>query len=174
MPCSDLHTRYAPILRAVIMRVMHDPVETDDVLQEVFLQVWTRAETYCAERGQPLGWLITLARRRAIDRLRQRCAYQRACDRFEVQSVPAAATGGKAHSVEQEACGDDLRELLERLITRLPPRQQEVVKLAFFKGCSQREIAANLHLPLGTVKTRIELGVRKLALAVGPSRDKIS
>ncbi|HEX8295422.1 MAG TPA: sigma-70 family RNA polymerase sigma factor [Chthoniobacteraceae bacterium] len=169
----QLYTRYRSVLRGVVMRVVHDEADADDVLQDVFLQLWTRADSYSPSKGKPLGWLITLARRRAIDRLRQRSAYRRATDRFEVESRHPKKEASENHTVERAAFHDDLRQLLNKLIARLPTAQREVVEKAFFEGMSQREIAARMQLPLGTVKTRIELGLRKLSAVVVASRQKI-
>ena len=169
---SLLYERYAGVLKGVVLRVVHDDAEADDVLQEIFLQAWWRAGTYSREKGKPLGWLVTLARRRAIDRMRQRSAYRRATDRYECEC-------SQPHEEQERTCLDDevfhheLRDLLRRQLNALPPFQRQAIDLAFFKGMSQREIAASTHLPLGTVKTRIELGMRKLADAVRADREKI-
>ena len=167
-----LYERYAAVLKGVVMRVVHDDAEAEDLLQEIFVQVWGRAENYSPEKGKPLGWLVTLARRRAIDRLRQRRAYRSATDRFEIECklpCPAPSRGGFEGHVFQ----DDLRELLTKLIDALPVFQRQAIMLAFFEGMSQREIAAATRIPLGTIKTRIELGMRKLAGAVLAVRGKI-
>jgi RNA polymerase sigma-70 factor, ECF subfamily len=167
-----LYERYAAVLKGVVMRVVHDEAEAEDLLQEIFMQVWGRAENYSPEKGKPLGWLVTLARRRAIDRLRQRRAYRRATDRFEWEcKVPhqVEERGG----FENHVFHDDLRELLFKLIEGLPAFQRQAITLAFFEGMSQREIAAATSIPLGTIKTRIELGMRKLSGAVLAVREKI-
>jgi RNA polymerase sigma-70 factor (ECF subfamily) len=171
---ETLYVRHRPVLRGVVLRVLGDEIEVDDVLQEVFVQLWTRANDYSPRRGKPLGWLITLARRRAIDRLRQRTAYQRATDRFESEvRHPLLELGYDAHSVEGAAARADMRALLHGALQRLPEKQRMVVERAFLDGLTQREIAADLHLPLGTVKTRIELGLRKLGSVLAGSRRKI-
>src|SRR5437867_379188 len=77
---AELYDRYSGILKAVIMRVIHDEAEAEDLLQEIFLQIWQQAGHYSAEKGKPLGWIVTLTRRRAIDRLRKRQAYTRATE----------------------------------------------------------------------------------------------
>jgi RNA polymerase sigma-70 factor, ECF subfamily len=156
-----LHKRYRVLLKSIIMQVLHDETESDDVLQEVFLQVWDRAHSYSSGKGKLMSWLCTLARRRAIDRLRQQSAYRRATDRYEVSCN------------EHEAFRDDLRSLLREHLGTLPPSQQEVIRLAFFEEKSQREISAITRTPLGTVKTRIELGIKKLSHAFGGLRDKV-
>lgn len=170
---ARLHHRYRAILKSIIMQVLHDDAETDDVLQEVFLQVWDRADSYSAHKGKLVSWLCTLARRRAIDRLRQHSAYRRATDRYEVSCNHHDKAVEETHVVESEACRDDLREILEAHMKSLPPNQEQVVRLAFFENRSQREIAALTGTPLGTVKTRIELGIRKLSHSLGGLRGKI-
>jgi len=169
-----LYKRYRAILKSIIMQVLHDESEADDVLQEVMLQVWNRADSYSAGKGKLVSWLCTLARRRAIDRLRQHTAYQRATDRYEVSCNHADKEVSQIHPVEHEAYKDELRELLDRHLGALPPNQQKVIQLAFYENKSQREISALTHTPLGTVKTRIELGIKKLSCAFGGLREKVS
>lgn len=168
---NTLIARYQGVLTGVVMKVLHNRAEAEDVLQEVFLQVWDRAETYAPEKGKLLSWLSTVARRRAIDRVRQSCAYHRATDRFEV-SVRHENISQEFHH-EHTAEDRDVRELIDRQLDLLPVPQREAVSLAFLDGRSQREIAEITHTPLGTVKTRIELGLKKLSQAIGGSRHKI-
>jgi RNA polymerase sigma-70 factor (ECF subfamily) len=165
--------RYGSMLKAVIMKVLHDDAEADDVLQEVLLQIWERARHYSAERGRLMSWLSTVARRRAIDRVRQTCAYRRATDRFEVVSRHPDKSIDQTHPVEFEAQQSDARQLIDRQLDLLPETQREAVSLAYLDGHSQREIAVLTHTPLGTVKTRIELGLRKLSQSLAGSKDKI-
>ena len=170
---ADLDARYRGILRSIVMQVIHDPAETEDVLQDVLLQIWDRAESYSSHKGKLVSWLCTLARRRAIDRLRQHSAYRRATDRYEVSCNHSDKAVDETHTVERDACRDDLRELLEEQMKTLPPNQERVIRLAFFENRSQREISVLTNTPLGTVKTRIELGIRKLSHALGGLRGKI-
>ena len=168
-----LYRRYRAVLRSIIMQVLHDETETDDVLQEVLLQVWNRAGSYSSRKGKLVSWLCTLARRRAIDRLRQHSAYRRATDRFEVSENHPDKSVDETHTVERDACNDDLRDLLQRHLGALPPNQQQVIRMAFFENRSQREISSLTHTPLGTVKTRIELGIKKLSYSLGGQREKV-
>ncbi len=170
---EKLHQRYKAVLKSIIMQVLHDDAEADDVLQEVFLQVWDRAHSYSAHKGKLVSWLCTLARRRAIDRLRQHSAYRRATDRYEISCNHPDKGFEETHQVENEAFQGDIRELLDQQLATLPPKQQQVIKLAFFENRSQREISAMTDTPLGTVKTRIELGMKKLTHAFGGLRDKV-
>jgi len=167
---ENLHRRYRRILRSVIMQVLHDDAEAEDVLQDVFLQVWNRPRTYSASRGKLVNWLATLARRRAIDHLRQRSAYRRATDRYEVLCNHPDKTRSETHPVEHAAQQDDLRKFMQNHLRRLPLEQQEALRLSFFEGRTQREISRITETPLGTVKTRIELGLRKLGQMVGKAR----
>ena len=170
---ETLCKRYSTVLKAVIMKVLHDESEAEDVLQEVFLQVWDRALSYSPEKGKLLSWLATVARRRAIDRVRQTCAYRRATDRFEIVSRHPDKDISVTHPVEHEAQQDDVRALIDRQLDLLPDLQRQAICLAYLEGRSQREIASITHTPLGTVKTRIELGLKKLSHAIGGSKDKI-
>ena len=171
---EQLYRRHRGMLRGVVLRIVRDEAEAEDVLQDVFIQVWKQGSHYSVAKGQVIGWLIVLARRRSLDRLRQRSAYQRATDRFEAEHERHVEEGLDRCHVEQDVCSNDLRGLMFSLISHLPPAQQQVVLLTYFEDMSQREIAAHLGLPLGTVKTRIELGVRKLGSALAPLRSKVA
>ena len=169
---KELYARYARSLRALIGSVVHEESEADDVLQESFLQIWREAHNYSPKAGKPLGWVITIARRRAIDRVRRRDSYRRAKQRFENETRPQAQTP-RTGGTEAEVAQSDLRQFLGRQMAALPPVQREAVELAYFRGMSQREIAATTNTPLGTVKTRLQLGLRKLTQCIRPLRSKI-
>ena len=158
---SQLYDRYNGILKALILRVIHNEAEADDLLQEIFMEIWNQAKNFSSQKGKPLGWMVTLARRRAIDGLRKKQAYARAEERLqnETEQQPDAW----AHNAtEEEILLSDTRDLIRNVIAGLPPAQQEAIDLAFFRGMSQREIAAKTNTPLGTVKTRLELGLKKI------------
>lgn len=159
---EELYRRHSATLRAVIVRVLHNEYSAEDLLQEVFLEVWRLAARYSSEKGKALGWMITLARRRAIDRLRREQAYFRVEERFqkETEQQPEAWTHTR---VEEDIEASDIRHILSGILETLPPAQKTAVELAFYKGMSQREIASHTNIPLGTIKTRLELGVRKIA-----------
>jgi RNA polymerase sigma-70 factor (ECF subfamily) len=169
---KELYSRYARSLRALIGSVVHEESEADDVLQESFLQIWREAHHYSPKAGKPLGWVITIARRRAIDRVRRRDSYRRAKQRFEDETRPQTQPA-RSSVTDAEVSQSDLRQFLGRQMETLPKVQREAVELAYFKGLSQREIAATTNTPLGTVKTRLQLGLRKLTQCVRPMRNKI-
>jgi RNA polymerase sigma-70 factor (ECF subfamily) len=169
---KELYSRYSRSLRALIGSVVHEESEADDVLQESFLQIWREAHHYSPKAGKPLGWVITIARRRAIDRVRRRDSYRRAKQRFEDEIKPQSNVG-RSGETASEVSQSDLRRFLGRQMQTLPRVQREAVELAYFSGLSQREIAATTRTPLGTVKTRLQLGLRKLTQCVRPLRQKI-
>jgi RNA polymerase sigma-70 factor, ECF subfamily len=167
---AAIYERYEPTLRAVILSVLREEGEADDVLHDVFIQLWNHADRFVAEKGLH-GFLVTLARRRALDRLRRRLAYRRATDRLETQMK--AEFHDKIRGREAKPTNFDLSELLWRMIRLLPEPQQEVVQLTFFEGMSQREIAAEKSIALGTVKTRLQLAQKKLLNQLVPIQNKI-
>jgi RNA polymerase sigma-70 factor (ECF subfamily) len=167
---AAIYERYESMLRAVISPILQDGGETDDVLQNVFIQLWNRADRFLAEKGLQ-GFLVTMAKRRALDRLRRRLAYRRATDRLEIQMM--AEFNDKIGRPQAKPATFDLFELLSTMIRLLPEPQQEVVELTFFKGLSQREIAAEKSISLGTVKTRLRLAQKKLMNQLVPIQNKI-
>lgn len=169
---STLYDRYSGILKALIIRVIHDEAEADDLLQEIFMQIWRQAKNYSQKKGQALGWIVTLTRRRAIDRLRKRQAYHRVTERLELE-VEHQPDAWIHNRIDDDILHSDLREFLRRRIEALPALQRQAIDLAFFKGMSQREIAIHTGTPLGTIKTRLELGLRKLYDSIRGLREKI-
>ncbi len=169
---ATLYDRYSGILKALVIRVIHDETEADDLLQEIFIQIWRQAENYSQKKGQALGWIVTLTRRRAIDRLRKRQAYHRVTERLELE-VEHQPDSWVRNRIDDDILQNDLRLFLRQRIEALPALQRQAIELAFFKGMSQREIAHYTGTPLGTIKTRLELGLRKLYDSVRGLRDKI-
>jgi RNA polymerase sigma-70 factor (ECF subfamily) len=169
---SQLYDRYNGILKALILRVIHNEAEADDLLQEIFMEIWKQAKNFSPEKGKPLGWMVTLARRRAIDGLRKKQAYARAGERLqaETEQQPDAWVND---AINEEIAFSDTRKLVRKVISQIPPAQQQAVELAFFRGMSQREIAAKTNTPLGTVKTRLELGLKKIYDGLKELKDEL-
>ena len=169
---SQLYDRYSGIMKALILRIIHNETETDDLLQEVFMEIWNQAKNFSAEKGKPLGWMVTLTRRRAIDALRKKQAYARAEERLqaEPERQPLAWV---ENATEKDIEAGDTRVLMAKVINSLPEAQQQVIELAFFRGMSQREIAFHTNIPLGTVKTRLELGLKKIYDGLKELRDEL-
>ena len=153
---AQLYDRYRVILFGLLVRILTSREEAEDVLQEVFLQVWRRAGDFDENRGRPFTWLVTLARSRAIDRLRSlasrdRTAVAGAREELEQVSDPAS-----------DAFRSEQRGLVTDALAQLPDDQKRALILAYFDGLTQSEIAARLGAPLGTVKTRMRSGMMKL------------
>ena len=158
---AALYDRYRLILFGLLVRILNSREEAEDVLQEVFLQVWRRAGDFDEERGRPFTWLVTLARSRAIDRLRVLASRQRLAD-SAAQEVAGEASDAVADTLHAEQ-----REIVARALATLPEEQRRTLKLAYFEGLTQSEIATKLGTPLGTVKTRMRTGMMKLRELLG-------
>jgi RNA polymerase sigma-70 factor, ECF subfamily len=156
---AAIYHRYKAHLRSVTLSVLHEETEAEDVLHDVFVTLWQGAERYLPEKGLR-GYLGTIARRRALDRLRRRQAYRRATDRLEVYLNHELRH--RERSIPRAFTNHDLEGLMSNLIGQLPETQQEVVRLTFYEGLSHSEIADQKDLPLGTVKTRLKLARKKL------------
>ena len=158
---AELYDRYRLILFGLLIRILSSREEAEDVLQEVFLQVWRRAADFDENRGRPFTWLVTLARSRGIDRLRNLAARDR------------VATAGAKEPSEQisDAVADlfksEQRTLVTAALEQLPEEQKGPLILAYFEGLTQSEIAARLGAPLGTIKTRMRTGLMKLRETLG-------
>src|SRR5207302_10698869 len=130
---SQLYDRYNGILKALILRVIHNEAEADDLLQEIFMEIWNQAKNFSAQKGKPLGWMVTLARRRAIDGLRKKQAYARAEERLQSQTEQQP-DAWVHNATEEEIVFSNTRIILRRVINALPPAQQQAINLAFFHG----------------------------------------
>jgi RNA polymerase sigma-70 factor (ECF subfamily) len=152
---ADLYDRFAPVALALAARILGDRSEAEDVLQVVFTRVWQEAGRYDPSKGSAASWLLSWIRNSAIDRLRRRDALRRASAR-----VPAG------HGDETPAVSGEEREKVARALAELPADQRQALELAYFEGMTQTQIAQRLGEPLGTVKTRIRLGMNKLRQAL--------
>jgi RNA polymerase sigma-70 factor, ECF subfamily len=151
---GELYDRHSRLLYGLILRIVRDRGEAEEILQEVFMQVWMRADTYNAELGTPAAWLVRVARNRAIDRLRSNTVRARTME----ASPPLL-------SVETpEACAvmSERQREVARALEELPPEQRQLIVHAYFQGLTQSELAERFGLPLGTVKTRVRSGMMTL------------
>ncbi len=144
---------------AVTLRLLPSRADAEEVLQEAFLEVWRRAREFDPARGGLETWVTTIARTRAIDRLRAMGTVARVVEGVSHQPPPVSATPQAPD--ESAALGQD-RARVQAALKQLPPEQRVVVELAYFEGLSQSEIAARTGIPLGTVKTRARLALEKL------------
>ena len=149
---------FAPLAFGVIRRILQQPGDAEDVLQEVFWEIWRLAGRYEPGRGAPAAWVVTRARSRAIDRLRS----LRKRDEVGVEAIDSVATTQRTETGADLATRVHDRELVRGVLGHLQPPQREVVELAFFGGLSHTEIATRLEQPLGTVKTRMRAALKRM------------
>jgi RNA polymerase sigma-70 factor (ECF subfamily) len=159
---SELYDRHAPLLLALARRILNSPADAEEVLQEVFLHVWNQSSRYDPARSSVPTWLVLLTRSRAIDRLRHRGVV----DRTHEAAHPDGTPGDTSPDGPENVLLRERRERVRRELDQLPPEQRQVLEMAFYKGLSQSEISAQADLPLGTVKTRTLLAMKKLRNAL--------
>jgi RNA polymerase sigma-70 factor (ECF subfamily) len=151
---ARLYDQFAGILYATALKVLQDAKEAEDVLQEVFLQIWDKAGNYDPNLGKPLTWTLTLTRHKAIDRLRS------AQRRYKL--VESATPELADRQPAGESFNADQNLIVRQAVKNLPAEQRTAIELAFFGGLTQDEISQNLQQPLGTIKARIRRGMMKL------------
>ena len=162
---EQLYDRYSNILYATAMKFLKEDADAQDVVQDVFIQIWDKAKLYDPAKGKPLTWALTLTRNRSIDRIRAIQRRTRLRDDFEKETVADESAG-----VREALSGVDASEksqILRDAVGRLSPEQRKVIELAFFGGLTQSEVADRLGEPLGTVKARARRGLMKLKEILG-------
>ncbi len=159
-----LYDRYAGVVFALVLRIVADRPVAEELLQETFLRAWQRAGLFEGSRGRVPSWLLGIAHNLAIDELRRRRRRPQAVTPREWERAERELAGlpDPGPAVAEEAWSRLRRAQIEAALGRLPPAQRRIIELAYFEGYSQSEIAARLGEPLGTVKTRMRLGMRKL------------
>lgn len=159
---SELYDRFSGLLLALSRRILHDDAEAEEILQEVFLQVWNQAGRYDPSRSSVSTWLVLITRSRSIDRLRSRQVKDRTLSHLKQEKGDVHTSPEGPASVLLE----DRRLRLRHELGLLPEEQRRVLELAFYKGMTQSEIAHQTGIPLGTVKTRTLLAMKKLRQAL--------
>jgi RNA polymerase sigma-70 factor, ECF subfamily len=147
----------------LLLRILGNTATAEEVLLDVYVQVWKQAARYDKRRGNPRAWLVTMARSRAIDRIRA----EGQAARREAQ-LEEAATMAATHDAERTAAHAEMQRLVCKALETLPREQGEVIELAFYSGLTHNEMAERLKLPLGTVKTRVRRAMIKLRELLGP------
>jgi RNA polymerase sigma-70 factor (ECF subfamily) len=162
-----LYDRYSPRIYGLSQRMLGDPMASEEVTQDTFLRLWTRAATFNPQKGNILAWLLTITRHIAIDRIRLESRRPLEAESIEEKGwdwIPDPA------STTDEARWGSIRFAL----SELPAPQRQVIELAYYQGLSQSQISEHLHVPLGTVKTRLRLGMEKLQDAfLAPNLEEI-
>jgi len=159
---SQLYDRSSSLVFSLAMRMLKVRSDAEDLLQEVFVQVWRQASSYSADRGSPEAWIINIARSRAIDKIR---SIRRMEKSFVLTDDPARAES--SDNVESSAAESEVRLTMNSALGNLPEAQRKVLELAYFDGLTQTEIAQRLAEPLGTVKTRMRSGMQRLREILG-------
>lgn len=159
---AELYAQYSGVVYALALKILGQPQDAEDVVVDSFWQIWQQAENYNAERGQLRSWVVTIGRSRALDRFR---ALRRGpMAGAEELDVNQSAT---TDNPEQEAWALQQSEQVRRALASLPQEQRAALELAYYYGFSQSEVAERLGEPLGTIKTRIRLGMMKLREQLG-------
>jgi RNA polymerase sigma-70 factor, ECF subfamily len=156
-----LYDKSSSLLYALALRILGDKDESGELLQEVYAEVWCKVSRYDARRGSPIAWLVTLTRSRAIDRLRSRASKGHGLT-DPIDSTIATTLRDQEPTPFERQVDMELRALVSRALSELPDAQKEALELAYYEGLSHTEIAARLNQPVGTIKTRIKLGMTKL------------
>ena len=161
---ADLYDRLSGVLFSLAIRILGDPKDAEDTLQDAFLQIWDKAASFDPGFGSPLGWAAALTRNRAIDRLRATRRRRQRID--ELAAGTESALEFQAPTAVEGAVAGERAARVRSALGTLPADQRQAIELAFFGGLTQNEIAARLNQPLGTVKARIRRGMLKLREAL--------
>ena len=160
---SEFYDLYSGLLFSIALKILNDSREAEDVVQEVFLQIWNRADSFDPALGKPSTWAATLARNKAIDRIR---ASQRRSRLLEAAAQEVTEEDSTQPAANETVHGREKAQLIRSAVNDLPSEQRNAIEMAFFSGLTQDEISQKLNEPLGTIKARIRRGMLKL-------RDKL-
>ena len=156
---GELYDGFAGAMFSLSLEILGDRWEAEEVIQDIFAFLWRKPESYAPEKGKFSSWLLVLTRNRSIDRVRSR---KRRVDRGESDDILSAREDQNASDGAEQATASDEHSHLRRAFKKLPPEQVKVLELSYFKGLNHEEISERLELSLGTVKSRIRLGIEKL------------
>ena len=158
---EELYDRHSSIVYALLLRMLGSAEDAQEVLQEIFVQVWNRASSYDSSRGSEIAWLISIARSRAIDRMRSR-KIRTEREQDAVREISHRTSNVHTDEATDAVLGKEQSRAVRQALDELPENQRVALERAYFEGLSQSEIASRLDQPLGTVKTRMQLGMKKL------------
>ncbi len=151
---SELYDRHSTLLFSIIIRILKEKMESEDTLQEVFVNVWEHAEQYDPRIGNPSAWLCRVARNKAVDRLRSK-NYRTRSQESDIENFHEMFAADYADNPDQRAILSGQKEEILIALTSLSKEQKELIEFAYFRGYTQSELAEHFQIPLGTVKTRI-------------------
>lgn len=163
-----LYDRYSGVVFSFALRIVSDRELAEEILQEAFFRAWQQGGNFSAGRGSFITWLLSITHNLSIDEIRKRRRRPQKADSEEPEQVLAGVPDtGSGADVEDEVWLGALRDTIGVALAELPPAQREAIEMAYFRGMTQREIAESLGEPLGTIKTRMRLGLQKLKDALG-------
>ncbi|HEX6981851.1 MAG TPA: sigma-70 family RNA polymerase sigma factor [Balneolaceae bacterium] len=158
---EELYDLYKRLLYGMVISIVKTREEAEDVLQEIFVKIWNKAGSFDENRGNVYSWIVTLARNKAIDRLRSKGYKTQQKASVSIHEPLFTLEGDKFDPLETTIFSDRA-ELVKKALNEIPDSQKEVIEIAYYKGLTQSEIADQLNIPLGTVKTRTRQGMMKL------------
>jgi len=167
-----LYDRYGTLVYSTALRVAGDVHLAEDITQEVFLRIWCHPDRYVPQRGRFVPWLLSVTRNGAVDQVRSRGRRRR--HELVSEQPEREPPTGDGHDPALMAELADERQRIRRALANLPAEQRQTIEMAYFGGYTQQEIAALLSEPLGTVKTRIRLGMQKLRVFLTPEVEMVS
>jgi RNA polymerase sigma-70 factor (ECF subfamily) len=162
-----LYERYARAVYSFSLRIVGDAQVAEEILQEVFVRAWQQGGSFQSARGSLITWLLSITHNLSIDEVRRRKRRPQKAESEEPESI-LAGLPDEGPNVEEEVWLSSLRVSIQDALQQLPAAQREAIELAYFQGLTQREIADTLGEPLGTIKTRMRLGMLKLREQLGP------
>jgi RNA polymerase sigma-70 factor (ECF subfamily) len=163
-----LYDRYAGVVFSFALRIVTERQLAEEILQEAFFRAWQQGGSFSAGRGSFITWLLSITHNLAIDEIRRRRRRPQKAESEEPEQIlDSVADTGAGADVEGEVWLGALRDTIGHALAELPPAQREALEMAYFRGMTQREIAEALGEPLGTIKTRMRLGLQKLRDALG-------
>jgi len=170
-----LYDRYSGVVFSFALRIVSERQLAEEILQEAFFRAWQQGGSFSAGRGSFITWLLSITHNLAIDEIRRRRRRPQKADSEEPEQIlDSVADTGAGADVEGEVWLGALRDTIGRALSQLPPAQREALEMAYFRGMTQREIAEALGEPLGTIKTRMRLGLQKLREALGSDGSELA
>jgi RNA polymerase sigma-70 factor (ECF subfamily) len=167
-----LYDRYSRVVYSFSLRIVADPQLAEEILQEVFFRVWQQGAGFQSTRGSLITWLLSITHNLSIDEVRKRNRRPKRADSEDPELV-LSSIADEGISIEDEVWISGVRTAISAALLQLPKDQADVIELAYFRGLTQREIAETLKQPLGTVKTRMRLGLQKLREQLGDSEHEM-
>lgn len=168
-----LYDRYSRVVFSFGLRIVGDPQLAEELLQEVFFRAWQQGGSFRSSKGSFITWLLSITHNMAIDEVRKRRRRPQKADSEDPEAA-LAAVADTGVGVEDEVWLGALRDTIAGAMASLPPAQREAIELAYFRGLTQREIAERLGEPLGTIKTRMRLGMQKLRDQLEGNQEDLS